>query len=257
MAFTKQEQGHILHSLLFLGEQLLGAGAEIARVEETMERIGLAYGAERMDVFVITSSIVVTAEFPDTHPLTETRRIRSGGGNDFTRLERLNELSRRCCAQPMPPEAFDAELLAISACSTPFSRVVLGGVLAAGGFAVFFGGTLADAAVAAVFAVVICYLQRFLGGTQLNTVASNLLVSLLVGTMVGVVCHIFYRLHMDAILIGDIMLLIPGIAMTNAVQNILLGNTISGIMRLTETLIWAAALAGGFMVSLWFTNIML
>ena len=58
------------------------------------------------------------------------------------------------------------------------------------------------------------------------------------------------KLHMDMILIGDIMLLIPGIAMTNAIRNMLGGNTISGVIRLTESLIWAAALAGGFMTAL-------
>ena len=46
------------------------------------------------------------------------------------------------------------------------------------------------------------------------------------------------------------MLLIPGIAMTNAIRNMLGGNTISGVIRLTESLIWAAALAGGFMTAL-------
>ena len=55
---------------------------------------------------------------------------------------------------------------------------------------------------------------------------------------------------MDKILIGDIMLLIPGLAMTNAVRNMLVGDTISGVIRLAETLIWAAALAGGFMVAM-------
>ena len=56
------------------------------------------------------------------------------------------------------------------------------------------------------------------------------------------------------ILIGDIMLLIPGLAMINAVRNILGGNTISGLLRLTESLIWAAALAGGFMLAILIVN---
>ena len=41
-----------------------------------------------------------------------------------------------------------------------------------------------------------------------------------------------------------------GLAMTNALRNMLVGNTISGTMRLAESLIWAASLAGGFMVAL-------
>ena len=52
-------------------------------------------------------------------------------------------------------------------------------------------------------------------------------------------------------MIGDIMLLIPGIAMTNSVRDILVGDTISGIMRLIESLVWAGALACGFMSAIW------
>ena len=58
------------------------------------------------------------------------------------------------------------------------------------------------------------------------------------------------QLHLDKILIGDIMLLIPGLAMTNSIRNMLAGNTISGVVRLTESLIWAGALAGGFMIAM-------
>ena len=52
-------------------------------------------------------------------------------------------------------------------------------------------------------------------------------------------------------LFRSIMLLIPGIAMTNSVRDMLVGDTISGIMRLTESLLWAGSLACGFMISIW------
>ena len=77
-----------------------------------------------------------------------------------------------------------------------------------------------------------------------------LLVSLLTGLAIGIVANLIPALHMDKIMIGDIMLMIPGLAMTNALRNMLVGNTISGTMRLAESLIWAASLAGGFMVAL-------
>ena len=129
-----------------------------------------------------------------------------------------------------------------------------GSVLAAGGFAVFFGGSLWDGLVAAAFAAIIFLLQDRLGRTKLNAVAFNLLVSLVVGLLVGLVTAAIPALHMDMILIGDIMLLIPGLAITNAVRNLLVGDTISGAVRLAESLIWAAALAGGFMVAMTIVN---
>ena len=55
----------VLHELLKMGEMLLGCGAEINRVEDTMTRLGRAYGAKRVDIFVITSDIVLTVLFGD------------------------------------------------------------------------------------------------------------------------------------------------------------------------------------------------
>ena len=121
----------------------------------------------------------------------------------------------------------------------------------------FFGGSLLDGVVAALFGLIICAMQVFLDQTELNTVARNLLISFLVGLGVGVTTRLIGALDMDKILIGDIMLLIPGLAMTNAVRNIMLGNTISGLVRLADSLLWAGALAGGFMVALRVIDIML
>lgn len=54
-----------LHVFLDIGDALLSSGAEIFRVEDTLNRMGYACGATQMNVFVITSSIVITMEFPE------------------------------------------------------------------------------------------------------------------------------------------------------------------------------------------------
>lgn len=229
---------------------LLESGAEISRVEDTLSRIGRAYGAKRVDAFVITSIISLSLEFSDIELLTETRRIYSSAGTDFYKLEELNELSRRICREKSSLKFFRESLNNIAKAIKPFWIIILGSILASGSFAVFFGGNFADAGASAIFAVGICFLQKRLDTTQINPAASNLLISLITGLIVGIFCRIFPMLHMDKILIGDIMLLIPGLAMTNAVRNILVGNTISGVVRLTECFIWALALAGGFMTAI-------
>ena len=55
----------ILHGLLDMGQMLLLCGAEINRVEDTMTRLGRAYGAKKVDIFAITSDIVLTILFED------------------------------------------------------------------------------------------------------------------------------------------------------------------------------------------------
>ena len=50
----------------------------------------------------------------------------------------------------------------------------------------------------------------------------------------------------DMISIGNIMLLIPGIPLTNSLRDMFTGNTISGMMRFLEAIIMALVIAFGF-----------
>ena len=249
MELTRAEHAELMECLLDMGELLMKCGAEISRVEDTLSRMAKAYGCARVDVFAITSLICINAQFPNEETLAETRRIYSSGETDFTRLEHLNHISRSCCREPFTIAELRRQLQQVSGEKKSFGMLLLGSVLAAGGFAVFFGGTLWDALAAAFFATGICFLQRRLGNTAISPVGANLLLSLVTGLVIGAVCHFMPAIHLDKILIGDIMLLIPGLAMINSVRNILGGNTISGLLRLTESLIWAMALAVGFMMS--------
>ena len=92
-----QDTALMLHTLLELGESMLADGADVRRVEQTLTRMGLAYGAVRMDVFVITSSIVLTMCFPDETSVTQTRRIEKSAVTDFGKLEAINAISRSYC----------------------------------------------------------------------------------------------------------------------------------------------------------------
>ena len=257
MELTRENQLDLLDCLLDIGQALLESGAEISRVEDTLSRIGHAYGAKRVEVFVITSIISLSLEFSGADSITETRRIYSSAGTDFYKLESLNQLSREICKVPITLNEFHERLSEINSFTKPFWLILTGSMLAAGSFAVFFGGSIYDGFVAVIFAVEICLFQKYLANTQISTAASNLLISLLTGLGVGLIEHVFPILNTDKILIGDIMLLIPGLAMTNAVRNMLVGNTISGAVRLIESLIWAGALAGGFMTAMLILEILL
>ncbi len=251
MVRTMEHPGALLHCLLDMAESMLSVGAEVNRVEGTLSRMGRAYGAARMNVFVITSSVVVTMVLPDGTDLTQTRRITGPGGTDFTKLEALNTLSRRCCEHPLSVEDLSRALAALDEPPPNPVWICLGSMLAAGSFAAFFGGGLWDALVAAVFGMVIFFLQQRLPSLFPNKAIFNLVSSLLTGTAISLCGAIFPILQPDKIMIGDIMLLIPGIAMTNSVRDVLVGDTISGIMRLIETLLWAGSLAMGFMLGIY------
>lgn len=105
------------------------------------------------------------------------------------------------------------------------------------------------------FALALCLLQTYLPLICKNKVLFNFLAAFCVGSLIGLVCRAIPTLHGDKIIIGDIMLLIPGLAFTNAVKDIFIGDTISGVMRLIETVLWAAALALGFALSGWLLGV--
>ena len=245
----------LLTGLLNMAEAMLICGSEVSRVEDTIVRMGLAYGAKHMNVFVITSCIIVTMGMPEGEELTQTRRITRALGTDFVKLEEFNKLSRRCCAGEIPAHELDRKVKEIEGFRQRRWISYIGSLLAASGFAVFFGGSLADGAVAAVFAILICWLQERLLPISMNQLSFNLICSVIIGCLTGICTNFLPMLHLDKILIGYIMLLIPGITLTNAVRNVLVGNTISGIMRLVEALLWATALALGFMIAMYFTGV--
>lgn len=248
---TQDIQVKVLSQLLNTAELMLSCGAEINRVEDTVTRIGTAYGASQINVFVITSSAVITILFPDREPLTQTRRIRSGGRIDFYKLEKINALSRACCREFMPIEQFSAELEQIRQIQSKPLLLYLGSMLAAGSFSIFFGGTVADGVAAAGIALLLCLFQTRFSKYLTNLVAANLIDSFLTGLCICLLTRILPFLNMDLIMIGDIMLLIPGIAITNAMRDIFAGDTISGILRLIEALLVAGTLAVGFMAAIW------
>ena len=236
-----------LHVFLDMGDALLNSGAEIFRVEDTLNRMGYACGATHMNVFVITSSIVITMEFPGEGARTQTRRIHECGGNDFTKLEQLNDLSRRFCSHPVSAAELRNEFEKINANRPKPLWKLLGSVLAASSFALFYGGTIPDAITAGVSAILIWSLQKYLRPVCMNEVTFQFAASFLSGCAICGFTLLCPFLHMDKIMIGDIMLLIPGLMSTNAIRDVLIGDTLSGIIRLIAALLLAAALALGFM----------
>lgn len=246
----QQGQERMLNEFLNLAELMLLSGAEVYRVEDTICRMGRANGATRVNAFVITSSIVVTMAYGTDFELTQTRRITESASNDFIKLEQYNSLSRRFCAHPMNAEELAQAIAGIVNAPRGKWSDYIGSICAAGGFAVFFGGNIYDGIAGALFGIVIAWISSGLRKFCPNTVTFNILCSFTVGTMICLIAKYFPVLNPDKIMIGDIMLLIPGVAFTVSVRDVLVGDTISGILRLIESVLWAAGIAYGFLMAI-------
>ena len=253
-AIDNEELDVLVDVLLDIGEAMIVSGAEIMRVEDTVCRIGYAYGAQKMNVFAITSDLVVTAKLNDQRSSTQSRRIREAGTINLTRLERMNSLSRQVCVSPVPVASLRRLAQDIIRQKNSLWFWLTGSALASGALTIFFGGRLVDGIVAAAFGVLVFWLQRYVAPICMNAVIFQLLASFLTGVGIGAVDRIFPFLQGDYILVGTIMLLIPGVAFTNSFRDLLLGDTISGALRLIEALVLAVILAFGFMGSMFMLN---
>lgn len=240
------ETGQLLAVALDLGEQMLICGGEVNRVEDTICRLCKAYGAKRVDVFSITSSIVATADFGEQGVITQTRRI-NASRFDMTALSELNDLSRRACAFRMSPSRLRKELQ--KAGEVPqysFGMMIGCWALISAAFSVFFGGNLLDGIISAMIGVVLYIVQALLNRVQVNKYLSVILCSLLGGFLSNLVFAASLPVHPAMINIGNIMLLIPGIGLTNAIRDIFSGDTMSGLLRSSEALVLSVAIAWGF-----------
>ena len=243
------DAGTILAIALDVGAETLRVGGEIHRVEDTVTRICRAYGAETVEVFAITSLITAEVRMPDGSYATRNRRVPTTY-NHLARLEALNALSRTICKQPISAAEVATRLEAIRRYRpVPEWLCYVGGMLATGGFAVFFGGTLLDGLAAAVIAFFLTLFVR-LRPLQINSMVKSLISSFGAGILSVLCVTIGFGDNVDKIIIGTIMLEIPGLSFGNALRDLLCGDTLAGTMRFIQAILQALMIALGYMAAL-------
>lgn len=244
--FDRKEAHRLLYYALQIGEQMLLCGAEINRVEDSIGRICRAYGVERVDALTITESIVVTIHGEPYGSVTQTRRIQSSR-NHFGKLHALNQLSRTICEMKPEFSYIEEKLSEIEAMSDYSLGVqVFTYALISGAFCMFFGGDWVDVCASALIGVLLKYVEMFFKHLKIYNFFVVLLCSAIGGLLAFLLVKAGLGHHADKISIGNIMLLIPGVALTNAIRDMFQGDTISGLLRFSEALLVAICVAFGF-----------
>lgn len=236
-----------LFNALNIGEEMLISGAEVSRVEDSVRRICMAYGAEKVDVFTITSAIVVTAYSPMFGAVTQTRRI-TATKYDLFKLARLNALSRRICEEMPLFEVVENELEEIRSGTPQYSFAVMLGIhaLISASFTLFFGGRWLDAAASAVIGLFLKYMDAVSRYLQLPANVAAVLWSFAGGCLALLFVSVGFGYSAEKISIGNIMLLIPGMLLTNSIRDIFNGDTLSALLGFCNAFLLAALIAFGF-----------
>lgn len=227
------------------GELMLTSGAETYRAENTMAHILKKGTNARVTTLALTTSIMITIEDEDSNPLTIVRRI-SGGSIKLSRIVRVNEISRNYCDDKISLEEAYEQLLHIPSREYTPAIYNLSTVGIAVGFTMFFGGSWLEIMAALLTSTVLAFLitlcKRFrVAGFVLNCVSSAGLAF----TCIALKNTIFPTIDTDVVIIGSIMPLVPGVAITNAIRDTLQGDYISGCARILEAFLTAVAIAIG------------
>lgn len=244
-----ENPAYVVECALDLGEAMLRTGAEILRVEDTIMRICTAYGGGIVDVFTILSLIILSWTTEEGKTYTQTRRIYSYGP-DLKKLEELNALSRYICVHKPACGEIAASVAGIMETENGKRKVsrpkAVGYILTAASFAVFFGGSLLDGVAAGIVAIILYFWDFMFAGKRRNRVVYSLVASVVAGISCLVTVRLGIGRDVDKVMIGSIMLLIPGVNLMNSLRDMMCGDIITGILRLAEALMIAGAIAAGF-----------
>lgn len=244
----------LINTATDVGYMLLANGAEIYRVEESMQRIFRAYAVDSGEIFAIPTCIYVTISTGDGRPITKIKRLYSRSTN-LDKVDRVNDLCRRICRDTPDFKTIRQELRTIdSRPNYSFLEQVLAFSLVAFSFTLFYGGNFADAVCSifcgAVIKVVSYQMNRF----HANSFFTNILASGASAFVALIAVHYNFGLNADKIIIGALMNLVPGIAITSFMRDLMAGDLIAGLIRLTESLLVATAIAIGSGVALTVTR---
>ncbi len=233
-----------------LGRWLMASGAEIYRTEESIRRLLTAYGTEP-EVFCIPNCLIVCVTTPEGESITRLTRI-SQKGTDIELLERCNSLCRSLCRSPIPvDEALEKVAALPKERKNSIPVRLLGYVLTTFFFALFFDGNLGDAVGAGICGLAVGIAQvfgwRILGS---NLFVRTALCSFLSCSLAVLMVRTGLSTSLDAVTVGSLMVLVPGMALTNAMREFMAGDIISGLSHSAEVILISTAIALGSILAL-------
>lgn len=250
MAYTKE----ILTLAVEIGDTMLESGAEIYRVQDTIIHILKAYDVKEFDVYVISNGIFASANEDQEDSCSMVRHVPKCSVN-LAKVSALNQLARDICSH-------DCSLIdswtRLDECRqiSPYSKktFILFAGIGTAGFCYLFGGTPIDCLFVFFIGMLeqcllyLCQKQKF------SNMTSNIFASIFVTAMSIFVKLTGLPILQDKIVIGGIMLLVPGIAFTTSIRDYYNGDYLSGTIHLLDALLTAFCIAVGVFVSIWLYN---
>ena len=228
-----------------IGCGIAKGGAETYRVEESINRMMEAYGVESR-VYSVPNSLIITILVPGQPPMTQLCRMERCA-TDLDAVEQYSNLGRRICWEKPDLETAFVWLEEAQKARKRYSFgvVLLGYMLVAWGFCIFFGGSLMDSVCAIACGLLLGVVERWMGKLESNVFFMKVAAAFLTAALAYSISTFGLTPNVDTAVIGVLMILVPGVLFTNAMRDIIFGDTHSGTNRVVEALLIGVAVAIG------------
>lgn len=227
----------VLELAMQAGHVLLENGAEISRVEETIERICRYYGVCSGHEFVLSNGIFMTAGNERESFFAKVQHIPVSAIH-LNKVAAVNQLSREIeHGRYTVSEAFGALEQIRNMPGKSRRMQVAAGAVGSAAFSLLFGGSLRDGLAAGAAGLILYLYVLFVSGPHLSKIVGNIGG----GALATLVCGLLYLAgvgeHLNFMIIGTIMLLVPGVAFTNAIRDVADGDYLSGSVRMLDAVL--------------------
>ena len=235
----------VLNIAVEIGDLLLRNGAEVYRVEDTIMHILKAYEIQNCDVYVLSNGIFASANENTDDACSVIRHVPLGSVH-LGRIAALNQLSRELCSKECSLKDAWTRINECKSIPIPSNKIqIFFCGLGCCCFSYLFGGTLLDVFIAFFVGML---LQAFLIRIKKQSVSkfiTNILGSALVTALSLLALTVGLPVLYDKIIIGAIMPLVPGIALTTSIRDLFNGDYVSGTIHLMDALLTAFCIAVG------------
>ncbi len=236
----------LMETVALAGKIMLASGAEVYRVEETMKYMLQKSSYPVAEAVALGTGLFVSLDDPERDTLTIARRV-PARSNNLNRICAVNEVSRKFCSNQLTVEDAYRELKDIEANKVYTNRWTFVGLIGVSAFfAPIFGGEPIDILGAGIVGVMLAIADWLVKKVKLNDFFINAFCAFVIAVSATVVRKFFLpACNADVMIISSIMSLVPGVAFTTSIRDILNGDYASGSARMLEAIVVARAIAAG------------
>lgn len=224
---------------------MLENGGETYRAEDAAMGIISSQGGVEVDCFATSTGLMLSFSGEDGRVHSIIRRIKRRGMN-LEKASLIDTMAKNLQTDTIDIMEATRQLDVVERMRERPAMVKMGAsAIGAGFFTLLFGGALADAAASAIIGAAVSFLILRFQHMRLPEFLTSLAGGALAALASFAIRLVIVSVHPDTIIIGVIMLLVPGVAITNAIRDIIAGDLLAGLARGADAVLTAAAISAG------------